>query len=58
MSPKVLQSPDELAEVTTPSTPVENGDKPNDGGVKIRRYLNLILAIITYIYIKPLIEIP
>lgn len=58
MSPKNLQSPDEVVEV---SSEIQNGEKqlpliPSDGGVKIRRYFKLVLAIL-YIYTKPLIEI-
>lgn len=59
MSPKNLQSPDDIAEV---HSEIQNGEKqlpliPSDGGgVKIRRYFKLVLALM-YLYTKPLIEI-
>lgn len=65
MSPKGAQSPDELTIAPKPTqcVPIEkqNGEKPvphisSDTNVKIRRYLNFILAI-TYFYTKPLIEV-
>lgn len=62
MSPKVLQSPEDYP-VVEDDIPVENqnGDKQiarisPDASVKIRRYLNFVLAL-TYFYTKPLIEI-
>lgn len=63
MSPKNLQSPEEIVEVPTPEVPseIQNGEKqlsllPADGGVKIRRYFKFVLALM-YIYTKPLIEV-
>lgn len=68
MSPKVLQSPEEFPMPVTegPLVPIEtrNGEKQekqlarlsSDPSVKIRRYLNFVLAL-TYLYTKPLIEI-
>jgi hypothetical protein len=60
MSPKMLQSPEEYPSETIP-VEKQNGDKQlarisPDASVKIRRYLNFILAL-TYFYTKPLIEI-
>ncbi|KAJ8967991.1 hypothetical protein NQ314_002525 [Rhamnusium bicolor] len=60
--PKILQSPEEYPSVEE-NIPVENqnGDKQiarvsPDASVKIRRYLNFVLAL-TYFYTKPLIEV-
>lgn len=62
MSPKMLQSPEDYP---TPeeSIPIENQNESKqiarispDAGVKIKRYLNLILAV-TYLFTKPLIEV-
>lgn len=48
MSPKVMQSPEEIANI-------QNGDR-STSGVKIRRYFHIVLAL-SYIYTKPLIDI-
>lgn len=61
MSPKNLHSPEDLEETPEVSSEIQNGEKqlpliPSDGGVKIRRYFKLILALM-YIYTKPLIEV-
>lgn len=62
MSPKVLQSPEDYPTIEENiSIKNQNQSKQlarisSDTGVKIRRYLNLILAI-TYLFTKPLIEI-